>query len=374
MVLLAYLAGFPPAYTAQYAVLAAYMQFATAPLNPYTEHFHLRERLSGRAGGFGAGIAGVVVLWLTSVVLVLVLGQSLWVLVVVPVLGIGHLLLKVQAAQLRANHRNSLAVALEFTLRPLVLLVLVVLLFLAAGPSDAGLLWSFGLTGLIIIFAAIGLAGFAQNTIPAVVSATSGNAPANRPSSPWAFVLLGMLMVLATQFEIFAMSRLADPETLASYKVALQLASVCGIATNFILVNNLRELYSHSTTSDRYRQIFRKVQIQTLFLSAVFAVGFASAGLLWPVLWAREIWLLAAAAAAIFAASAAFGPLANWFYSVGRIRPIVGSLALMVLVKLMAVSGLTLAGAIGPANLLVVYGLGVLTQNAFLLVLKARMR
>lgn len=373
LALLGYLAGFPPEYTASYAVLAAYMQFATAPLNPYTEHFQLREMLSGRKGGLGAGFVGLGLIWLVSAALVLGLGQNPWVLAVVPLLGLGHLLTKVLAATLRAGHRNGLAVSLEFTLRPLLLLALVALIFTILGPTDSGLTWAFAVTGLASIAVAFAMAPIARRLAPDT-SAVAADAPATAKSPPWAFVFLGMLMVLASQFEIFAMSRLANATALATYKVALQLASICGIATNFVLMNNLRALYAHAATSDAYREIFRKIRLQTLGVSAVFAASFALTGLLWPLLWPRETWLLAAVAATIFTVSAAFGPQANWFYSAGRLRPVALSLGLMLAVKLVSIAGLALAGMIGPASLLLVYGLGVLTHNLFLLVLKSRGR
>ena len=373
LALLGYLAGFPPEYTASYAVLAAYMQFATAPLNPYTEHFQLREMLSGRNGGLGAGLVGLGLIWLVSAALVLGLGQSPWVLAIMPVLGLGHLLTKVLAATLRANHRNGFAISLEFTLRPLLLLALVALIFTASGPSDAGLYWAFGVTGITTIAIALAMAPIARRRAPAAGDKAT-DAPTTAQNSPWAFVFLGMLMVLSSQFEVFAMSRLADAAALATYKVALQLASICGLATNFVLMNNLRALYANGAASDAYREIFRKIRLQTLGVCAIFAASFALTGLLWPLLWPRETWLLASAAATIFAVSAAFGPLTNWFYSVGRLRSVALSLGLILAVKIASVAGLALAGMIGAASLLVVYGLGALTQNLALLVMKSRAR
>lgn len=371
LALLAYLAGFPPEFTATYAVLAAYMQFATAPLNPYAEHFRLREILSGRAGRIGAGLAGLALILAASAALVLTLGQSIWVLTVVSALGLGHLLVKALAAKLRSNHHNTLAIALEFTLRPVLLLVLVVLAFTALGPSDAGLMWSFGLAGFATILVASAMTGFASRNEPEP-DTTANPAPVTAGSSPWAFIFLGMLMVLGSQFEVFAMSRLAEAPALATYKVALQLASVCGIATNFVLINNLRELYAHPITSEIYKKIFRKVRIQTFFANVLFAGAFALIGLASPLLWPTDTWLLASAAGMILATSAAFGPLANWFYSAGRLTPVMLSLVLMLLIKLGAVTWLAVADKMHPANLIAVYGIGMLAQNLFLTVLKAR--
>lgn len=373
LALLGYLAGFPPEYTATYAVLAAYMQFSTAPLNPYTEHFQLREILSGRKRGLGAGLAGIGLICIASAGLVLGLGQSLWVLCIVPLLGLGHLLIKVLAATLRAGGLNGCAITLEFTLRPLVLLLFVMLIFTFSGPSVSGLTWSFAMTGLATVMAALVMTGLVRRVL-LTGHKDPYDGPVTAKSSPWAFVFLGMLMVLASQFEVFAMSRLDNAPALATYKVALQLASICGIATNFVLMNNLRELYAHPVTSDAYRVTFRKVRLQTFGVSVVFAVSFALIGLIWPLLWPRETWLLSAAAAVIFAVSAAFGPLVNWYYSAGRLGPVALSLGLMLAAKLVSVAGLALAGMIGPASLLVVYGLGVLTQNLFLLVFRSRVR
>lgn len=369
LALLAYLSIYPPKYTATYAVLAAYLQFATAPLNPYAEHYQLREIMSGRKGGLAAGLYGLGLIWIVSAALVIGLEQSPWLLSVIPVLGLGHLLIKIVAARLRSCHQNGLAINLEYTLRPMVLLILAVLLLTLAGPSEAALTWAFGLTGFVTIAVALAMWGTAPH--PFVDTAT--DAPPSARSAPWGFVLLGMLMVLTSQFEVFAMIRLADSSALSTYKVALQLASICGIATNFVLTNNLRALYAHSSKSAAYRGIFRKVQLQTLFLSITFMMGFAVIGFVQPLLWPPDIWLLASAAASIFAVSAAYGPLANWFYSTGGIRLLALSLALMLAVKLLCVAGLALVGLIGPISLLVVYGLGVLTQNQFLLMSKSRL-
>lgn len=372
LALLAFLAGFPPAYTAQYAVLAAYMQLATAPLNPYAEHFQLRELLNGRKSNLVAGLTGLGVILLVTVGLVVVLGQDTAILAAIPFLGLGHLLLKVQAARLRADRRNGVAIALEFTLRPLTLLVLIALFFHAIGPSETALTWAFGLTGFSTILMALTMAANASGA-PVSSPSQTDNSSLTVSASPWSFVLLGMMMVIATQFEVFALSRLADDEALATYKVAFQLASICGIATNFILVNNLRDLYLYPPNSQEYQVIYRRVQLQALAVSVVFVIFFGTAGFLWPMLWSKFTWLLAAAAAIIFAASAAFGPISNWFYSEGRIRPIVLSLILLLVVKLVAVSYLKFVGAITPENLLIVYGIGVLVQNLFLVISKSKM-
>tara|TARA_B100000700_G_scaffold17503_2_gene17283 strand:+ start:10278 stop:11453 length:1176 start_codon:yes stop_codon:yes gene_type:complete len=371
LVLLAYLAGFPPAYTAQYAVLAAYMQLATAPLNPYTEHFHLRELMSGRKSGVGVGLAGFVLLWIASALLVLMLSQPAAILAVVPLLGLGHLMLKILAARLRANRCNGFAIALEFSLRPVTLLALTVLLFLLLGPSATVLNWSFGLTGLATIVVAVTVFGFvnAAHTNP---EALDNRSTSTARSSPWSFLLLGMLMVLATQFEVFVLDRLASDEALATYKVALQLASVCGIATNFILMNHLRELYLHPTTSVPYQKTFRKVRFMAFGVNGVFALGFIAVALIWPLIWSPEVWLLAAAGASIYAISASFGPLSNWFYSVGWTGVFILSILLMITVKSVVISVLFNFGDVTPATLLAVYGLGVITQLFFLFLLKSR--
>lgn len=371
LLLLAYLAGFPPAYTAQYAVLAAYMQLATAPLNPYTEHFQLRELLSGRHGGFGAGLAGLALLWLASAVLVLALGQNPVILAVVPLLGFGHLMLKMLAARLRANRRNGLAIALEFSLRPVTLLALTGVIFILLGPSAQGLDWVFGLTGLITIAVAISMFVLVASS-RAVPESSDNSDPPTARTSPWAFVLLGMMMVLANQFEVFTLDRLATDQALATYKVALQLASVCGIATNFILINNLRELYAHPTSSESYRKIFRMVRLKALTVSSIFALAFGTVALVWPAIWGREVWLLAAGSATIFAISSSFGPLNNWFYSVGRISAIIASLLLMLVIKVSLVALLAITDAVGAVTLMAVYALCVLAQNLFLFVLRAR--
>ncbi|SDF99251.1 hypothetical protein SAMN05216571_103320 [Onishia taeanensis] len=366
LVLLAFLAGFPPAYTAQYAVLAAYMQLATAPLNPYTEHFHLRELMSGRKSGFGVGLAGFALLWVASALLVLMLSQPAAILAVVPLLGLGHLMLKILAARIRANRCNGLAIALEFSLRPVTLLILTVFLFLLLGPSTTVLNWAFSLTGGATIAVAVVVFVFvsaAQTNSEALDSRSEVTAQ----SSPWSFLLLGMLMVLATQFEVFALDRLASDEVLATYKVSLQLASVCGIATNFILMNNLRELYATNILSFAYKRIFRKVQLQTLSVSAVFMLGFSSIGFIYPVVWARETWLLAAGAAFIFAVSAAFGPVGNWLYAAGRLRIIMLSLFIMLVTKVLLFIALSLAGAVSPVSMIIVFGIGTVTHNSIML-------
>lgn len=371
LVLLAYLAGFPSAYTAQYAVLAAYMQLATAPLNPYTEHFHLRELMSGRKSGFGVGLAGFGLLWIASALLVMMLSQPAAILAIVPLLGLGHLMLKTLAARLRANRCNGLAIPLEFSLRPVTLMILTVLLFLLLGPSATILNWAFSLTGLATIVVAVVVFAFvaAAHTKP---EAQGSRSKVTARSSPWSFLLLGILMVLATQFEVFALDRLASDEALATYKVALQLASVCGIATNFILMNHLRELYAHPTTSVLYQQTFRQVRLMAFGASAVFALGFIAVALTWPLIWNPEVWLLAAAGASVYAVSASFGPLSNWFYSVGWTGAFIVSIVLMIVVKSVLITVLFNLGAITPVALLAVYGVGVITQLVFLFVLKSR--
>jgi len=371
LALLAYLAGFPAEFTATYAVLAAYMQFATAPLNPYAEHFRLREILSGRAGRIGAGLAGLALILAASAALVLTLGQSIWVLTVVSALGLGHLLVKALAAKLRSNHHNTLAIALEFTLRPVLLLVLVVLAFTALGPSDAGLMWSFGLAGFATILVASAMTGFASRNEPEP-DARANPAPVTAGSSPWAFIFLGMLMALTTQFEVFAMSWLVDTTTLAAYKVALQLASVCGIATNFLLMNNLRSLYANDPTSENYRVVFRKIRYQTFLASAIFATAFVTLGYTLPLFWAQETWLLAGAGAVIFAISAAFGPIGNWLYASGHLMPIFLALIVTLVIKAVLIGGLHHTGSISPQSLIAVYGAGVLIHNAMMYFGKSR--
>lgn len=374
LALLAALTAWPPEYTALYAVLAGYMQLATAPLNPYTEHFHLREILKGRSKGLGAGLVALGLLWIVAFTLVWFMGHSLLVLVIFPVLGLGHLLLKVRATRLRANRHNTLAIALEFSFRPMTLLVGTIFIFMLFGASDMGLEVAFGLTGLstIAIASVLGFSG--QSTAWSVPTTDNGSNESGDKTDREAgiFLFLGILMVTATQFEVFALDKVGSAVDLGTYKVALQLASVCTIATNFILMGKLRELYANDIQSGAYRSIFRSIQVQTFGLSLVFMAAFVSVGLVWPPIWPEQTWLLASGAAAIFSASAAFGPLTNWFFAAGRTGVVIASLLVMIAVKVVLFATLLAIDAISPAYLIGVYGAGLLAQNGLLLIMQRR--
>lgn len=377
LILLAALAAWPAEYTATYAVLAAYLQLATAPLNPYAEHFHLREMLKGRSSGLGAGLVALGLMWLAALALVWFMGHTWLILAIFPVLGLGHLLLKVRAARLRADHRNTLAIALEFSFRPLILLVGTLAVFAVFGASDMGLEVVFGLSGLATIAVALMLGRAARrtadtdtalNTAPDINTATAQKT--NGQAST--FLFLGTLMVLATQFEIFALDKVGTAAELGTYKVALQLASVCGIATNFVLIGKLRALYANPIGSDAYRATFRGIQVRTLGISLIFMMAFGAVALVWPLIWSQQTWGLAAVAAAIFSASAAFGPLANWFFAAGRIRVVIASLLVMVAVKSGLFAALLATDTVSPGTLIAVYGAGLIVQNVFLLIMQKR--
>ena len=377
LILLAALAAWPAEYTATYAVLAAYLQLATAPLNPYAEHFHLREMLKGRSSGLGAGLVALGLMWLAALALVWFMGHTWLILAIFPVLGLGHLLLKVRAARLRADHRNTLAIALEFSFRPLILLVGTLTVFAVFGASDIGLEVVFGLSGLATIAVALMIGHAARrtadtdtalNTAPDINTATAQKT--NGQAST--FLFLGTLMVLATQFEIFALDKVGTAAELGTYKVALQLASVCGIATNFVLIGKLRALYANPIGSDAYRATFRGIQVRTLGISLIFMMAFGAVALVWPLIWSQQTWGLAAVAAAIFSASAAFGPLANWFFAAGRIRVVIASLLVMVAVKSGLFAALLATDTVSPGTLIAVYGAGLIVQNVFLLIMQKR--
>ena len=362
LVLLAYLAEFPPAYTAHFAVLAAYMQLATAPLNPYAEQFQLRELMKGRQAGYKAGLTGLALLWLFSAILVSVLDQSLWILTIVPLLGLGHLMLKIIAAILRANGQNGVAIVLEFSLRPVTLLISTGIVFISFGSSVQGLEWAFGITGLGTIVAALTVfkscnAAYEHPKLGRDTSAT------DNPSAPWGFILLGVLMVMAAQFEVFALDYLASDEELAIYKVALQLASVCGIATNFILMNYLRELYAHNPVSGSYKKIFRKVKYQTLGIALVFTFCFIVIAISYPIIWNRETWILAAVGATIMSISASFGPIGNWLYAAGKVNNIILCIIFVLLLKFLLIAAIYFLGELSSLTLMVVFGVGTLAHN-----------
>jgi hypothetical protein len=377
LILLAALAAWPAEYIATYAVLAAYLQLATAPLNPYAEHFHLREMLNGRSSVLGAGLVALGLMWLAALALVWFMGHTWLILAIFPVLGLGHLLLKVRAARLRADHRNTLAIALEFSFRPLMLLVGTLAVFAVFGASDMGLEVVFGLTGLATIAVSLMLgraarrtagADTALNTVPDINTDTAQKT--NGQAST--FLFLGTLMVLATQFEIFALDKVGTAAELGTYKVALQLASVCGIATNFVLIGKLRALYANPIGSDAYRATFRGIQVLTLGISLIFMLAFGAVALVWPLIWSQQTWLLAAAAAAIYAVTAAFGPLSNWFYAAGRVRVVIASLLVMLAVKLILFTFLMLAHVVSPGALIGVYGAGMIANSSVLLLFKRR--
>lgn len=374
LILLAVLEAWSSEYIATYAVLAAYMQLATAPLNPYAEHFHLREILAGRSRRLGPGMIALGLIWLAALVLVWFMGHSLIILAIFPMLGLGHLLLKVRAARLRADRRNTLAIALEFSFRPMTLLVGTLIAFGIFGASGLGLELVFGLTGVATIVIAVVLRH--TGSYPAPIGFTSnsgsGTVPENSGREAKTFLFLGVLMVLATQFEVFALDKVGTASDLGTYKVALQLASVCGIATNFVLIGKLRELYANNIQSKAYRATFRSIQIQTLGISLTFMMAFASVGLILPLIWSKQTWLLAAGAAAIFSASAAFGPLTNWFFAAGRTAAVIASLLVMVAVKVTLFVVLLSINAITPAALIGVYGAGLVAQNGTLLIMQRK--
>ena len=377
LILLAALAAWPAEYTATYAVLAAYLQLATAPLNPYAEHFHLREMLKGRSSGLGAGLVALGLMWLAALALVWFMGHTWLILAIFPVLGLGHLLLKVRAARLRADHRNTLAIALEFSFRPLILLVGTLAVFAVFGASDMGLEVVFGLSGLATIAVALMLGRAARrtadtdttlNTAPDINTATAQKT--NGQAST--FLFLGTLMVLATQFEIFALDKVGTAAELGTYKVALQLASVCGIATNFVLIGKLRALYANPIGSDAYRATFRGIQVRTLGISLIFMVAFGAVALVWPLIWSQQTWALAAAAAAIFAASAAFGPIGNWLYASGHTYLIIVSLLIVIILKALIFTALVMLDAVSALSLIAVFGIGTIAHNLILYMARKR--
>jgi len=327
-------------------------------------------RLSGTSFSWYDEVAAIILAWITYY------GSAL-AAVKRRHIGLDAVLLKVRAARLRADYRNTLAIAIEFSLRPLMLLVGTLAVFAIFGASDMGLEVVFGLTGLGTIAVALMLGratrrAASTDTAPKTQTNISTDTAQKPNGQANTFLFLGTLMVLATQFEIFALDKVGTAVELGTYKVALQLASVCGIATNFVLIGKLRALYASPIGSDAYRATFRGIQVRTLGISLIFMVAFGAVALVWPLIWSQQTWALAAVAAAIFSASAAFGPLTNWFFAAGRIRVVIASLLIMVAVKFGLFAALLATDTVSPGTLIAVYGAGLIVQNVFLLIMQKR--
>ena len=370
IVLLAYLSQYSLEFTAQFAVLVAYMQLSTAPLNPYTEHFYLKEIVAGKRRGLSEGVFGIIVLSIISTVLVYLFDQSMALVCIVPLFGIGHLFLKVGSATLRANKQNTLALSLEFSLRPFLLLLIVILMFSINGENEDNLIIAFGVVGVCILILALFLYAYVKHYVYFVN--VQVKPLVTRGGSPWMFLVLGVLMVLVGQFEVFLLDKFANVEVLATYKVVMQIAAVCGVVTSLILMNNLRGLYTYSVGSAEYRGIYRDIRFKTLIICIAFILFFLVVAMTLPLIWGKEVWVLAAVAASIFAISSSFGPISNWFYSTDRTGVIITSLLYTLVIKSILFFTLSYLQLVNPITLILLFACGVLVQNYFLFFIKQK--